>query len=213
MNNSITRVLFWLLLLLVSAEAATLAGLRARVNAIIKDKANFIMSSGAKDSLINGAQLEFAAMFPIKIDTVIIVLDSAERIETMPANFAGIVFSVHKFNRSFTEIKYIAGDSVPEVNSDVPQYYTLREKMIIIYPPPMQSDSLFIFYSATPDSLLTDNTECTIQDWLEEPLILLICAKILYAADLRLDLQALFMRDFYQEAERMTRTKVERQQP
>jgi hypothetical protein len=210
----ITKLLLALMLIPASAQALTRAQLKSRLNSVyLRDVSNLMLGSTVKDSVLNSAQAEYAGMFPVKVDTAHIVLDSAERIETMPADYSGIVLSVHKFNREFTELKYVAGDSIPVADEDVPTYYTTRERMIVVYPPPVMSDSLFVFYASQPSAMTSDSTECEIQDWLEEPLLMLAASKCWMAADLRTDLVNMYYTRYIEEAERLTRTKVEKAKP
>jgi hypothetical protein len=214
MNSLIIRLVIVLALFPTSASALTRIQLRSRLNNVyLRDASNLMLAAATKDSILNSAQAEYAGMFPVKVDTAHILLDSAERIETLPSNYAGIVLSIHKFNREFTELKYIPGDSVPVADQDVPTYYTLREKMIVVYPPPVSEDSVFVFYAAQPTAMSADSTECRLQDWLEEPLLLLAASKCWEAADLRSDQATRFYGMFIEQAERLTRTKVEKPKP
>jgi hypothetical protein len=197
-----------------SAQALTRAQLRSRLNNVyLRDKSNLMLGADTKDSILNSCQAEYAGMFPVKVGTATIVLDSAQRIDTLPSDGVGIILSVHKFNREFTEIKYIAGDSIPAMDEDVITFYTLRERMIVVYPPPVVADSLFVFYASQPAPMTSDTSECSLQDWLEEPLLMLAASKCWLAADLRYDLSNAYYAKYIEEAERLTRTKVERSKP
>lgn len=213
MKSLTIKLVAALLVLVGTAQADNLGQLRTRLNAYIADESDLMLSSARKDSIINVAQQEYAGMYPVYIDTTTIVLDSGQRIDTLNDDFAGVVLSVHKLNKSFTEVKYIPGDSIPALQEGIIEYYTQRHKMMIFYPPPEGSDSVMLFHTALPSEMDADSVECTILDYLEEPIVLLAASKCYFYADLQADLIQMFYNHYIDEATRLMRLEAERVKP
>lgn len=212
MNSTITRALALLLVLSSGTRADTLAALRERLSVYLNDPSDLMVTSDTKDSFINVSQWEYAGMFPVHVDTATIGVDSGVRFGQLPWDFAGQVLSVHKRDVEFTEVKYIAGDSIPPLTTGVIGFYTQRSRILVFYPPPEVDDSVFVFYNALPDTLAAAGDECELLDYLEEPVLLLAASKIWLTADLRQDMADMFYQRFLAEASRLTRTELEVQQ-
>lgn len=205
-------VLALLLLMVVPAQALNLGQLRTGLNAYLNDDNNLLLSSARKDSILNASQWEMAGAFHIYVDTVKQALTVGTRIYAMPSTYAGQIVSVHKLDKSLTEVKRVKTDSIPELKLGTVQYYSTVDRFLITHPEPViGGDTLLIFYGSLPTEIAADGDDCLLQDRYEEALLMLAASKCWLTADLRPDMAELFWRRYQQTMALFTGRKIQRE--
>ena len=208
------KIVLCLMVLFVSAEARTLAELRQRVSWYLNDYSDLMVGAAVKDSILNVSQEQYSAEFPVHLDTGRQALTVGTRFYAMPSNFGGQVSSVHKVGPTFVDLKYIPTDSLPQMDKGTVQFYSVKQTKgqatLIIYPRPViADDTIFYFYHASPTALSHADTECSVVDYAEEPIVLLAVSKLWAMQDMNLQLSSWFYERYLITAGRITRTQVE----
>lgn len=217
MKAMITKIFLCLLLFCGSVEASQLGALRSRLNFYLSDTTNTMIPSYIKDSVMNVAQRTLAASFPVHLDTLRQAITADTRLYALPSDYAGFIYSMHKNDKFFTEIPRVPTDSLPEVVQGVLNYYSTRHTTLILHPMPIAEDTVFYWYAKLPpdmvDAIDPDTVECRLLDYFEEALVLLTASKCWNMIDLQSGLAEKFNRLYMEEAQRVTRTAVEKPRP